>query len=499
MRRPDARQLSTTRRLAQRGAWWGAWMGAWMGAWFGAFMSASAPARAEDAPHRHHATIQIEQAAPFMRLPLPASAYGRATQAELRDLRIVDATGERVPFAVLAPRAAQSEVQEQTRDVMLYALPPRPAAGKAWASPLEVTVQGDRISVRPARASAQPSAGGRSPGWLVDLGDPKTRKPDEPALRALRLVWSSPVEFSVGVDVEVSDDLRQWRAGGSSQLLALASPRGPLLQDRVILPASLASNSPTTISTSPTARFVRLVWSDAAAAPRLVSAQAVLDRPSNVVLDPPAEISAAPLPSAPEDGVAKRALVFDLGGALPLLDIELRLAAGTQIAPVRVQGRRSVNDTWSDIASAVFYRIERAGQVSTSPPLALGSTQRYLRMIPDERAAAFDPAQVTLVARAALASLVFARQGREPYTLHAGSADAKPSALPITTLVPALDEERKRFGQATLGAWRESEEAARQLRTRARLTALRPWLLWAVLIAGVAGLGFMVWRLARRA
>ena len=157
MRRPDARQLSTTRRLAQRGAWWGAWMGAW----FGAFMSASAPARAEDAPHRHHATIQIEQAAPFMRLPLPASAYGRATQAELRDLRIVDATGERVPFAVLAPRAAQSEVQEQTRDVMLYALPPRPAAGKAWASPLEVTVQGDRISVRPARASAQPSAGGR--------------------------------------------------------------------------------------------------------------------------------------------------------------------------------------------------------------------------------------------------------------------------------------------------------------------------------------------------
>ena len=30
-----------------------------------------------------------------------------------------------------------------------------------------------------------------------------------------------------------------------------------------------------------------------------------------------------------------------------------------------------------------------------------------------------------------------------------------------------------------------------------RLAAWRPWLLWAVLVAGVGGLGFMVWRLAR--
>ena len=30
-----------------------------------------------------------------------------------------------------------------------------------------------------------------------------------------------------------------------------------------------------------------------------------------------------------------------------------------------------------------------------------------------------------------------------------------------------------------------------------RLAAWRPWLLWAVLVAGVDGLGFMVWRLAR--
>lgn len=455
------------------------------------WLVAAAAAHAEDAAYRFSAPIQIQQAAPFVRLALPASAYARSELADLRDLRIVDAAGERVPFAVLAPRAVQLELQEQTRDAALYALPARPAAGKAWPSPLEVTVQGDRISVRPARVAAPPANAARSPGWLVDLGDAQKREPDEPVPRALRLLWSGPAEFSVVVEVEVSDDLRQWRAAGSSQLMSLASPRGALLQDRVILPATLSSKR---------TRFVRLIWSDAAAAPQLSTVKAILDRPSRVTPDPATEIVLAPLPALPQDDAAlKRALVFDLGGALPLLELDLRLGQGTRIAPVRVQGRRSANDAWSELGSHVFYRIERSGQVSTASALVLRTTQRHLRIIPDERAAALDPAQTQLVIKAALADLVFARQGREPFALQAGAAQAGPSALPMQTLIPLLDEERPRFGQAVLGAWSESQDVLRQIESKQRLAAMRPWLLWAVLLAGVAGLGFMVWRLARGA
>jgi di/tricarboxylate transporter len=38
---------------------------------------------------------------------------------------------------------------------------------------------------------------------------------------------------------------------------------------------------------------------------------------------------------------------------------------------------------------------------------------------------------------------------------------------------------------------------ARRDEAKQREAALRPWLLWAVLVAGVAGLALMVWRLAR--
>jgi hypothetical protein len=40
---------------------------------------------------------------------------------------------------------------------------------------------------------------------------------------------------------------------------------------------------------------------------------------------------------------------------------------------------------------------------------------------------------------------------------------------------------------------------ARAVEQQQRRAALRPWLLWAVLLAGVAGLAFMVWRLTRPA
>ena len=180
------------------------------------------------------------------------------------------------------------------------------------------------------------------------------------------------------------------------------------------------------------------------------------------------------------------------------MQIDLRLGPGTRVAPVRVQGRTAADQPWRDLMSAVFYRLERASGPTLSAPVDLRATVRYLRFVPDERSAALEPAQATLHVQAPLASLVFAAQGQAPYSLLAGSAEVPTSALPVATLVPALDDERPRFGKAALGPWREVTEVARQIDADQRLAAWRPWLLWSVLLAGVAGLGWVVWRLLRQ-
>lgn len=477
--------------------------------WPGAAAKA-AEAAGKEAAYRHQAPIVVEQGGPFVRLPLPASVYAHSRQPGLADLRLVDARGDRVPFALLAPRPAQPQEGETLKPAALYALPPLRAGEAEPRSPIEVQVVGDRITVRrqaatTATAGAAPLA--PPPGWLFDLGE-RTREGarSSPAV-ALRLAWSAPAEFSAAYELAVSDDLRQWRPAGGGQLLSLESASGRLTQPNVPLPAGSVP------------RFVRLRWLDAAQAPRLSGAQQVQPQRERVVLDPPTALLLQPLAAAgtaastggattgqaarapaagatDSDSEAEGALHFDLGAALPVVEIDLVLPTSPRVAPVRVQGRARADEAWRDLGQTVFYRLGRAGTVDRPPPLAIHATVRHLRLVPDPRSGPLPP--VPLTVQAQLSSLVFAAQGQPPYRLLAGSDDTAPGALPIGTLVPALEEERPRLGRATLGAWSENEAVAREEASRQQWAEWRQFLLWAVLLVGVGALGAMVWRLARR-
>ena len=438
---------------------------------------------AAPAMQRFAAPITIDRSAPFVELNLPAAAYSHSMQPGLRDLRVVDSRDERVPFALLSPPAAPAP-SERLRDTVLYPLPARPADGSRWPSPIDITVQGDRIDVhRAAAGTVANSAAGVSPGWLVDLGE---TKPGEALPQRLRLAWSAPAEFSAGYSLQTSGDLRSWRAAPGGQLMSLHSAAGVLSQSIVPLPPA-------------TGRFVRLIWHDPSSAPALTGATGIAPAHDVVAADGAVELTVAATPGKPDahDDTARRALTFDLGGELPIVDIDLRFTGGSRVAPVRVQTRNRVDAPWRDLATGLFFRLERNGAVTESPAIAASASVRFVRIVADERAAPLVAGETHLVVHARLASLVFANTGQPPLRLLAGSVDADEGALPASTLLPALDAERPRFGRASLGAFSEVPGAARAAERVERIARFRPWLLWAVLLGGVAALSLLVWRLAR--
>ena len=63
--------------------------------------------------------------------------------------------------------------------------------------------------------------------------------------------------------------------------------------------------------------------------------------------------------------------------------------------------------------------------------------------------------------------------------------------------MPQLDVERARFGRGELGAFGADASVARTVARSEAEERWRPVLLWGVLLAGVAVLGALVWRLAR--
>jgi hypothetical protein len=439
----------------------------------------------DDTMYRYKAPIAIERPGTFVLVRLPAEAYARSRSGDLGDVRVADARGHSVPFALLYSRRSEVRTADQVRDAAIYPLPPRPATDGTWPSPIELTVQGDRIDVRRRAGSREERAGGlRSGGWLVDLGE---RKPQDPRARLVRFEWSGPVEFTAAFEFDTSDDLRRWQSGGPGQLMALSSPSGTVSQRDVMLQPGAG-------------RFVRLVWADAANAPAIIRAQGFYPEQQTVELDPPVELVFSPVPPASKEAAADAgpsALYYDLGGSLPIGQITLRWDEGTHVVPARVEGQDHPGKGWWPLSTGVFYQIERNGVVGSSALFSVSRSARYLRVVPDPRAGPLDPKRTRLLVRAHLASVLFAAQGEPPYSLFAGSVAPSTGPLPADSLVPSLEDERPRFGTATLGAWSEDAAAARQAESAGRRAALRLGLLWTVLIVGVAGLAFMVWRLTR--
>ncbi|NRF66164.1 DUF3999 family protein [Aquincola sp. S2] len=477
-------------------------LGAWM--LIGALAVA---ARAEEPGLRYSAPVTVSRPGAFVQLPLPPAVYAHSRGGSLVDLRVIDAEGARVPFALLAPRAEQSTATEEQRPVALYLLP-KVAAGEALPPTLDLRIEDGRLQVRSRGGELPRPTGGAPAGWLFDLGE---RTPDAALPRNLRLRWSGPAEFNVAYALDASDDLRQWRPAGGGQLMALtaspaaSSPGASLTQPLVPLPAEAA-------------RYVRLRWADPPVAPAITGADALIEQRSSVALDPPTLLRLAPSPEPParaSDPASRRALHVDLGGVLPVQQVDLALPPGTQVIPLRVQQRQRADEPWQALAGGVVYRIERPGSTdgasSVSPPLKLHTQARYLRLVPDERAPALDAARTTVLVQVQLASLVFPSQGTPPYRLLAGTVETPPAAtgkrpppsptpeaLPIGTLVPQLEQERARFGRAEVGTFIEVPEAVQRAEAQQVRERWRPRLLWAVLLAGVAALGFMVWRLAKR-
>ncbi len=244
----------------------------------GAWLVAAVANSADEPAFRHAAPITVSTPGAFVQLPLPAAAYGRSASANLADLRIVDARGERVPFAVLAPRQPEPQTTEQQRDATLYPLPAKREADGSWTAPIEVAIDGGRISVKRLAGGTTAAPVATSAGWLFDLGE---RQRDDPVPHSLRIAWSGPAEFSAAFRFDSSDDLRQWRGGGSGQLMALNSPTGPLTQPTLLLGANPG-------------RFVRLVWADAATAPQVSAAKVVTAQHGSRVLDPPITLVVSP-------------------------------------------------------------------------------------------------------------------------------------------------------------------------------------------------------------
>jgi hypothetical protein len=416
---------------------------------------------------------------------IPRAVYEGVVRADLGDVRVFNAAGEVVPHA-LRPRVTASKAAPPPAKAALFPLRTDAPAGLEGLD-LRVGRSGDRTIVNLRTRDGKPVGGTKLVGYVADASGL-----DAP-LRAVVLELPAGADnVMTRVTLEASDDLRQWTtlASGAS-VLRLAAGGERLEQLRIEFPARKA-------------KYLRLTWPGRGTALELAG---LAVEPGEAIVEAPRRWQEAP-GTAVKDKPGE--FEFDLGGQLPVDRLRVALPQPNTVAVIEILARTKPADPWRRVTTATVYRLNREGEESKSPDIAIGGTaDRYWLVKIDQRGGGIGGGQPVIAAGWVPHALVFAARGDAPFQLAYGSRNAKPAAYSIATLVPGYKDEATldlksaqpgpKSAAVAIGAAQTAapQQLGGAAATRERVDWKR-WVLWGSLVLGVAVLGLMAIRLARQ-
>jgi hypothetical protein len=413
--------------------------------------------------------VVTEGAGAAYRVALPISVYEGVARDDLGDIRVFNARGEVVPYALSRP-AAQTLARGPGTALPLFALRSDTVAA---ADAVRVTIDSPNAAVK-LQTQGSVAAAGAVRQYILDgrmLGEP---------VAALQLTWpDDSADFTGRLRVDVSDDFSAWRTLTDAAPIANLHANGrQLVHNRIEFSASKA-------------KYWRLSWIGGSAP---FSLTAVVAEPA----DSRVQARQALLEVAADAHAATAGeYLFDLGARLPIESVNLLLPENNTVVDMELSSRRNPRDPWHTVARRQFYRVDTADGELRNQALDMHTLQiaadsdRYwmARMVAPSGAA---PAQTLRLQAVWIPSdVVFLARGPGPFLLAYGSAAAPGAETDLSSVASAVTVLR-----ATLGE-------PRPLGGEARLVPPAPafpWkrtLLWTVLGASVCLLAWMAYRLSR--
>lgn len=419
-----------------------------------------------------------------VRLQLPRAVYLGARSADLRDLRVFDAAGASMPYALIDP-----DVRERTVTSTVAAAVFAVRASAANSQPIEnlqIRTRDDGAVISVSAPSAQ-AAGDVLSSLILDMQPANGAAPAGDPISALTLALPDGVRnYSARVALDTSDDLQHWDERAQAALNWLENASGKTVRtDRIeFAPRPF--------------RYARLRWLEG----KPVEFKQVLADYQKPV--GPARVRDE-IVLQPAQGEAGKDLVYPAPLALPVESVGLLFQTENVVLPalvgryVAVPDRGPVRDGYRDLeplAAATFYRLTQNGRPRVSGDIDVPVAHLREWVVRPQARVQERPA---LRLRWSPATIVFTAGGKPPYRLAFGLDGVSASQVPLDQVAPGFSRselaalEQARAGDAIQqhAAGGGTDDGTHALRAR---TA---WL-WGLLVCGVAALGWMAWRLAHQ-
>ena len=435
--------------------------------------------------------VTVPTGAGIVKLALPREVYLHASSASLADVRLFDADGKRLAYAIGAP-PAQSATQRTNIPVRIFPVTGAPATGDGLQGiDIRTADDGRLLSVSTRAGTAAATAALQA--LILDLG----KQTQDKRIAALRFTPPARTDnYSAQVLLEVSDDLKQWDAIGTTTLNWLSNSDTQ----------TLANDS---IAFAPRAfRYARLSWqAGEPLAFAAITAQAVSETD---IAAPRATVVLRGLPSKqanewryatplaiPADSVA-----LQLTQTNTVLPVTLGVYRQNSYVPrhrlhLRQQARPAQGAYFDPLLSTTFYRIGLDGKERISGDLAMPVTQtnQWVLQTSTEHPLSADNAPALRLGWTP-ATVVFLASGKPPYQLAFGNGNAAAVAQPLAQVAPGFRaDELLALKTASAGPLKPNGGVAAPAPVTKDGAPWRLTALWAALLLGVAVLGFFAWRL----
>ena len=418
---------------------------------------------------RAKARITVAEEDALQRLVLPPEVY-RDARADLGDVRVFNGAGEAVPIALATD-------PERAREAQVSGVLPQFSVTSLDVAPEHLGVvirmsDGTLIGVR-NRGGAKSQ---RVAAYILDASTIKL------PMRALMVDWD-PAKGAevVPVRVDGSTDLRSWHPLASGVTLVHLEQGGRTLeQPRIPLPRSQE-------------KYLRITWGGAVAF-KLNGVKAEFD---DRLKPPEREVVRVQGRKGDHDGEIK----YDLGARYPVEAIRLLPVERNSVIPATFTIGDRAAGTHREVASGVFYRLARNGADVESPPLEIGrrAARRWVARV-DPDSGAVGQALPDLEVQWRPAQVVFVARGDGPFTLAFGDPQAKSAYQSPRTLIPGYESHAEdALPLAKAGDVERNLTAESRLPEWMAGVPPRRIALWTILVAAVAVLGVMAWRLKKQA
>ncbi|MDR7307619.1 DUF3999 family protein [Rhodoferax saidenbachensis] len=439
-------------------------------------LAAEAPAPVEFA---WRGTLTLPAGSSLVRAEVPAEALLRMQSSAAHDLRVFNAEGTVVPYALL--RSADLERTAplvQTRTYTAYPLFATAAGAKPVRGAVEVRVSADGSAWVQwgAKAAALPDDAQPLQAALFDT------RAEKHALAALDIKAELPRNALVHLALASSDDLQDWHP---------VPVKGPLFRfDGADAPASSTLELQQPLN--PQGRYLRLSWAGqsgvklASITGRVAPQTAVLPRVRSA------------LSAGTPDGSS---LSWTLPFATPIAALHLQATQDNTLLPLRISGRADATQLWRTLASTVVYRLDTVGQGSSNPPVLLqGASVRGLRVEASNGQALASSSLQASVEFAPL-QVAFLASGPGPFTLAVGRANTASAAVDASLLGSVSPAKLAELPAVAVQQVRADAPDAPHVWAAALLpdgVTVRTALLWAVLVVGVLSLAGVAYALLRQ-